>query len=161
MAIKSHIIQGTALWAKILGAAPPGYDNGPAEWSIDVVLDEKGQKEFLKSGADKFYLKKTKDGETFVRFTRKEVKRDGTKAKPISVIAADGSEWNQDRKIGNGSVINVAFTLNTVKSQGKERLKPSILQLQVWDLVEYKPATTFPTKPVSFSDETTEEEFPF
>src|SRR6201996_4180955 len=124
LAIKTALIQGKARWAKVLGAAPPGYDNGPAEWSLDVVLDEKGQKDFLSSGADKFYLKTdNKTGEVFVKFSRKAVKQDGTEAKPIKVVDHHGDEWNQSTLIGNGSTLNIQFTLNTVKSKGVMRNK--------------------------------------
>lgn len=153
MALKVHLISGKSKWFKALGTPPPGYDNGPNEWSFDVVLDEKGKADFLASGADPFYIKTDKDGEEFVRFTRKEVKQDGTKAKPIAVIASDGSDWNPGIKVGNGSTLNVSFTLNEVKSKGTKRLKPSVLKVQVWDHVKFENRNEFPTKPVEVTPE--------
>lgn len=143
--MKSSIVQGRARWAKILGAPVPGYDPESKEWSIDLILDEEGRKAFLASGADKFYIKE-KDGEDVVRFVRKAKKKDGSEGKPISVIGPNGADWDQDVPIGNDSVINVKYTLNEVTSQGKKRLKPSIIAIQVWEHRPYTKGAGFPTK---------------
>ena len=146
MALKTYLIQGSAKWCKILGDAPPGYDNGPNEWSVDVVLDEKGKKDYLASGGDAFYIKSNKDGQEFIKFTRKAVKADGEAAKSIRVVDHRGEEWDQTKLIGNDSTINVSFSLNEVKSKGTKRLKPSILAIQVWDWKPYKVKSEFPVK---------------
>ena len=157
MAIKTTLVQGKARWCKVLGAAPPGYDNGPNEWTFDLVLDDKGVKDFLSSGADKFYLREDKTtGESFVKFSRKAVKQDGTEAKPIRVIDHRNDEWNQSELIGNGSTVNVQFTLNEVKSKGQKRMKPSILAMQVWDHQKYKPKSSFPVKETVMEDVSTD-----
>lgn len=145
MAIKTHLVRGQASWCKIIGAAPPGYDNGPAEWSFDLILDEEGKKTFLASGADKFYVK-NRDGKDFVRFVRKAVKQDGEAAQPIRVVDHRGQPWDGKTLIGNGSTLNVNFTLNEVKSKGVKRLKPSVLSVQVWDLKKYQGKSEFPVK---------------
>lgn len=147
MAIKTTLVQGKARWCKVLGTAPPGYDNGPAEWTFDLMLDEKGEKDFLASGADLFYLREDKvTGEKFVKFSRKAVKQDGTDSKPIKVLDHHGDDWNQSELIGNGSVCNVQFTLNQVKSKGQQRNKPSVLAMQIWEHQKYKPKSSFPVK---------------
>lgn len=149
MAIKTYLIQGKASYAKILGKAPPGYENGPAEWTVDVILDKDGVEQYKKSGADEFYVKTNKDtGEQYVRFTRRAVKQDGTEGKPISVFGPDGKDWEQNKLIGNGSVLNVKFSLNEVKSKGTKRLKPSVLAVQVWEHLAYKGKSDFPVREV-------------
>lgn len=146
MVTKTYFITGKASWAKILGTPPAGYDNGPPEWSFDLILDEKGKADFLASGADKFYIRQNKEGQDFVRFVRKATKQDGTEAKPISVIDHQGTEWNQKTLIGNGSILNVKFANNEVKSKGTKRLKPSVLAVQVWEHSPYKAKSDFPVK---------------
>ncbi len=146
MAIKTTLIQVKAKWAKILGEAPPGYENGPAEWTLDGILDDKAEKEYIASGADPFYIKTNKDGEKFIKFTRKALKKDGTASQPIRVVDSHGEAWDQTKLIGNDSVLNVQFSLNEVNSKGKKRFKPSILAVQVWDFAAYKPKSGFPTK---------------
>lgn len=156
MAIKSYIIRGKARWAKILGKAPPGYDNGPAEWSIDLYVDDDNKQLGISNGIDPFYFKESDNGEVHLRFTRKAVKQDGTEAKPIRVIDHKGEEWDQTKLIGNDSVLNVSYTLNEVKSKGKKRLKPSVLAIQVWDHAKYKPKSEFPVRE-DISSETTDQ----
>jgi hypothetical protein len=146
MSLKTYRIQGIASYAKVLGAAPPGYDNGPAEWTVDVVLDEQGKKDFLASGADQFYIKTDKEGREFVRFTRKAIKKNGEEAKPIQVVGPDGKDWDQKTLIGNGSVLNVKFALNEIEHKKQKRLKPSVLGIQVWEHVPYKAKSDFPIK---------------
>lgn len=151
---KSYFVQGKANYAKILGKAPPGYDNGPAEWTFDLILDEKGEEDYLKSGASDFYIKTNKDtGARYLRFSRKALKKDGTEAKPIIVIGPDGKEWDQKQLIGNDSVLNVKFSLNEIEHKKQKRLKPSVLAVQVWEHKAYQSSGGFKTK----KPETTEE----
>lgn len=146
MAIKTYLIQANAKWCKLLGKAPPGYDNGPAEWSVDAILDKDNEKLFLASGADPFYVKVNKEGERFVKFTRKAVKATGEESKPIRVVDHRGDDWDQSKLIGNDSVLNLSFSLNEVKSKGTKRMKPSLLAVQVWDWKPYKGKSEFPIK---------------
>jgi hypothetical protein len=140
------MIQGRASYAKILGSAPPGYDNGPAEWTFDLVLDEKGLKDYLASGGDNFYVKTNKEtGEQYIRFKRFALKKDGTPSKPILVVGPDGKEWDQKTLIGNDSILNVRFGLNEITHKKDKRLKPSVLAVQVWEHKKYE-GKGFPTK---------------
>lgn len=142
--VNTYILQGTARWAKIVGEPHPGFDEGTKEWSFDLVLDEKGKAEFLASGADKFYLR-NKDGVDYVKFVRKATKSDGSPSKPISIEDDHGNPWG-DKLIGNGSVLNVKYSLNEVKSRGQKRLKPSVIAVQVWDHSPYVPKSSFKTR---------------
>lgn len=155
MSLKTYQITGKAMYAKILGAAPPGYDNGPAEWSIDVVLDKDGLEQYKKSGADMFYVRTNKEsGDQHVRFTRKAIKKDLTQGKPIFVVGPDGNDWDQTKLIGNGSVVNVRYSLNEITHKGSKRLKPSCLAIQIWEHLPYKPTSGFQTKAVPPEGET-------
>ncbi len=153
---KTYIVQGKARFAKIIGKPTRGYGTEPGdgelEWTFDLVLDADGKASYAKSGADKFYLKE-KDGVEYLRFTRKAVKKDGEPAKPIQVVDAQGRDWDQTKLIGNDSVLNCAFALNEAVYKGKKRMKPSILSVQVWEHVPYRPKTSFPTKPIEEADE--------
>ena len=146
MSLKTFLVQGKASYCKILGNPVPGYEPLQKEWTFDLILDEAGKEKFLASGADPFYLKEGKDGEEYVRFTRRAIKKDGSESKPISVVGPDGVDWDQSVLIGNGSVLNVKFSLNSVKSQGMQRLKPSVLAVQVWEHTKYKGKSDFPVR---------------
>jgi hypothetical protein len=156
MVLKTHLVSGIASYCKILGTAPPGYDNGPAEWTFDLILDKEGVEKFLSSGADKFYVRTNKEtGDQFVRFTRKAIKKDGSKGKPFVVEDAYGEEWDQTELIGNGSQLNVRFSLNQITHKGQTRLKPSALAVQVWEHKKFKKTGDFDVKekPVEASED--------
>lgn len=137
MALKTYVLAGKAGYAKIVGPAPAGYENGPNEWTFDLILDEENKTKALKDGVDPFYIRVNKSGEDYIKFTRKEKKQDGEAAKPIEIQDHKGELWDGKTLIGNGSDLRVQFTLNTVKSKGQQRLKPSVLRVQVWTLVKY------------------------
>lgn len=135
------MLQGTAYWAKVLGKPQDGYTKGEREWSIDIGVDDKAADKYLSEGGSDFYLK-TKDNHPangrYIPFKRKEIKQDGTPAKPIEVVDNKGNPWDPSVKIGNGSVVNFKFALNEITSGKEKRLKPSLIALQVWELVPYE-----------------------
>lgn len=134
------LIRGKAKWAKVIGAPVWGYEKAFKEWAIDVYIDEKTSE---KVKAEGLTPKNKKDGQgDFMSFKRKELKFDGTPNKPIRIVDAKGEPWD-DRKIGNGSIVNVNFALNEYKP-GK--FSANILSLQVWTLVPYEGGDGFPVK---------------
>jgi len=135
------MLQGKGYWSKVLGKPQDGYTKGEREWSIDIGLDEAAVAKYLAEGGSDFYLK-TKDNHPaegqYIPFKRKEIKQDGTPAKPITVVDRKGQPWDPAKKIGNGSVLNFKFALNDVEVGKAKRKKPSLIAIQVWDLVEYE-----------------------
>lgn len=144
MSLNTYILNGKAYFAKVLGTAPPGYNDGPPEWSVEVVPDEAGLKRLNEQGAT-FYIRDKANGPT-VQFRRKAIKRDGEPAKPIEVVDHNNKPWDHSKLIGNGSTVNICYTLNEVKDGKGKRLKPSILSLQVWDYIPYTPKSPFAAK---------------
>lgn len=69
------------------------------------------------------------------------MKQDGSANKPIRVVDHHNELWG-NKRIGNGSTVNVNFAIN---EYGKGEKAANILSLQVWDLVEYA-GGEFPTK---------------
>ena len=144
------IIKGNAYWAKVLGKPAKGYNEGEFEWSIDVTVNAETRKLLAEAGiADRIKNKNDARGD-FIQFKRKSVKYDGTPAKPIRVVDAAGKPWDQDTLIGNGSVVNVQFLINEIPLAGGKRviIKPSVVAIQVWELVPYEGGNRedFPTK---------------
>jgi hypothetical protein len=134
------MIQGKAYWAKVVGDPVKGYNPGEFEWSIDVTVDANTKKQLKELGVLDRVKDKADERGAFITFKRKSVKADGTPAKPIRIVDSDGKEWDGKTKIGNGSIVNVKFAVNEIPAfgGGKPRLKPSILAVQVWDLVPYE-----------------------
>lgn len=135
------LIQGKAKWAKIIGDPSWGYENKFKEWSVDVYIDEATAEKLKAEGlADKL---KDKGNGQYVTFKRKELKNDGSGKinQPIRVVDHRGEAWD-NRKIGNGSTVNVNFGISEYKPGQKNM---NILSLQVWDYVPYE-GGEFPTR---------------
>ena len=133
------IIQGKAYWAKIIGAPQGGFDKSVLEWSMDLAIDAETRKKLEAEGLKSKIKNKGDDRGDFIQFKRKAVKSDGTSAKPIRVVGPGGKNdlWD-DRKIGNGSKVNVSMVINDTEYGGKKFKKPGIIAVQVIDYVPYE-----------------------
>jgi len=144
------MIRGPVAWAK-LGKPQPGYNKNELEWSFELGLDKKTAAKFRELGVGEYIKpavnpKSGKEhvlGTDYVKFSRKAKKADGTDAQPIRIVDAKGEDWPTGKRIGNGSILNVKFALNEKKSGG---LKPGVLAVQVWELVEFEGEDDFPVR---------------
>ena len=134
------LIRGKIKWAKILGEPVWGYENTFKEWSCDVYVD-KDTVARLEAEGLKDRIKDKGNG-PYIRFSRKELKADGSPNQPIRVVDHKGEAWDKSKKIGNGSVVNVNFATNEYK---KGKFSANILSLQVWEHVPYE-GGEFPTR---------------
>lgn len=139
------MITGPIYWSKILGEPQPGYQGKGREWSFDLGVDQKTEKKLAELEVSDYI--KTKDGHAsggkFIKFKRNAVKADGSAAKPFKVVGPDGKDWPDDKRIGNGSIVNVKLAINE-KQDGK--MKPSAVAIQVWEYVPYEGGEEFPTR---------------
>ena len=144
------MIRGPIAWAK-LREPVPGFTKTQKEWTFDLGVDDVASKKLhdLECGD---YIKPVKHpksgkehtlGMPWIKFTRREIKNDGTPAKPIRVVDANGKDWDMNVPIGNGSIVNVKFAVNEKQSGG---MKPSVIAIQVWELKEYEGGEEFPTR---------------
>lgn len=147
--LETKIIQAKAYWCKLLGKPRPSYDGKSQEWTADVVFDKDGLKALQEFGVDRFYIKKGKPnkdntpneltGKPVIKFVRKSVKSDGTPANPVPIRDENGDPWDSSKLIGNGSVVNLKIMKFKVSLPGQPtRWKPYLLEMQVWDHVEYE-----------------------
>jgi hypothetical protein len=147
--LETKIIQAKAYWCKVLGKPRPSYDGKSQEWTVDVLFDKDGLKALQEFGIDRFYIKKGKPnkdntpneltGKPVVKFVRKSVKSDGTQANPVPIRDENGDPWDPTKLIGNGSVVNLKLMKFKVTLPGQPaRWKPYLLEMQVWDHVEYE-----------------------
>lgn len=140
------LLQGTALWAKVIGDPQPGYDKSKREWSIDVVIDEKTKARLEAEGLGP-KIKTNKEGEDYIAFKRPEFRKDGSPSKTIEIVGPDTKPWTGG-KIGNGSVVKVSYLINETTYQGKKHLKPGLLKMQVVKHVPYEGREDFDAVPV-------------
>lgn len=131
------VIKGQAYWAKILGDPAPGYDPTETEWSIDVTVNEDARATLTDLGlADKIKNKGDERGD-FITFKRKGVKKDGERAKNITVIDKTRELWPQDELIGNGSEVAVKFIADEWEYGKKKGVRAAVLTVMVLDHVPY------------------------
>lgn len=130
------ILQGNAYWAKIIG--PPTFNKfeNANEWTFDVAISDETASKLTAEGAGPYVKEPKSDddhgGRPYLRFKRREINRDGTKAKPFKIVDAKGNDWPEGELIGNGSVLNVKFNLQPVgMGVNKGAMKPSALAIQV------------------------------
>jgi hypothetical protein len=146
------MFQGPIAWAK-LGKPQPGYTKSQLEWSFDVGLDKNALKALADAGVTiKKYVKPGINPQTgkehvlgtdHLKFSRKEIKADGTPAQRIRVVDRKGNPFDtENTKIGNGSIVNVKFAVNETQNGD---MKPAVVALQIWELVEYEGGENFPT----------------
>ena len=135
------VIRGKASYAKILGEPVANYNKDGKEWKMDLELSTDTLKELNKAGLkDSIKNKETYlDGNPYISFkqpsTRLEKKTGQIiENKPIRVVDAAGKPWDQDKLIGNGSVVDVKFD---VIDWGAGRIGKYIRAVRVLQLVEY------------------------
>ncbi len=137
------MMQGKAMWAKIVGAPVKAYTPGEFEWTVDIEIDEATQERLKADGAG-FYIKYKEGRAPYVQFKRKSIKRDGTPSKPFIIKDRHRNDWDQKVLIGNGSILNVLYEYNDVEMGKDKRKKPSAIKIQVWEHVPYEGKDDFP-----------------
>ena len=134
------MIQGQAKWVKIFKPALT-YDKTDKEQTFDLVIGPDAKKTLAALGCGA-QIKTNKDGEDFIKFSRRVTKmnpddKNGPRipSTPIRVVDRAGKPWDPNTLIGNGSTLNVQVIVNDKMTGGK---KASVIAVQVWDLVEYE-----------------------
>jgi hypothetical protein len=155
--------RGEAEWAKILGE-PVGFEDNPKAWSVSLLLDSQdpttiefterleacfqefhGTKAKISRHGWPFREHTTKDesgkevatGKIEFRFKRKELTAKGNPKDAPIVMDAKKQLWPQDKLIGNGSIIKVAFSPFPWEMSGAKGMSLDLEQVQVLKLVEY------------------------
>lgn len=157
----SLLIQGKAFYARIVGSPHANkFKEGINQWSFDLSVDEVEADKLLKAGMKKSYLRNKGDERgTFISFSRDATKADKSPGKPYHIVDAQNRDWDQNTLIGNGSVLNVAITLNERTFRGDRFLKPGCVAVQIWTLVPYQNKSQFQSKPADTDVVTTDEDW--
>lgn len=152
MSDKNIVIRGKLHWTKLTGEARPytgnpKYDKGPS-WSVDITPDADSRKIIKDAGiADKLRdpkgEKETRK-ESYLTLRVLQLKADGTKNSPPSIIDAQGKTWDGSN-IGNESTADI---LVKVKDYGTT-IGAYLQKVRVLDHVSYE-GTDF--EPLSADD---------
>ena len=115
------VLRGTAMYAKVLGDPVLNYDKDGKEWKFDFIPKDPKTvaKELAEIGVgDRLRSKKIKstgedvyEGAKFMSFRQREYTREGKPNEPIEVVDIVNRPWDQDKLIGNGSIVDVRFAV--------------------------------------------------
>ena len=100
-------VPGTIYWPKIVGykALVDNYERTGKEWAYELVPDDTAflkEHRLLDRLKDKEDPKNPDKGE-FLLLRKPELNRDGERNDPINIYDKDGSVWNEDTLLGNGT----------------------------------------------------------
>lgn len=97
------------------------------EWSVQVKLNDKQLANLKKEDPGTYSrVKKSKGGDNdvingkFLHFTNPLINASGKAASPVRILDSDGTVWDQESEIGNGSIVHLKyFAYDTDSGPGK------------------------------------------
>tara|TARA_R100000030_G_C3200944_1_gene110877 strand:- start:175 stop:636 length:462 start_codon:yes stop_codon:yes gene_type:complete len=104
-------------------------------WSIQVEINDDNREVVEKSG-----LKVANKGDErgdFVTIKRKVHRKDGTQRNAPLVMDSQNNRWNNDKKIANGSTVNVKAIPYEWDYAGKSGISADLAAVQIVDFIEY------------------------
>ena len=104
-------------------------------WSIQVEVTDDNREVVEKSG-----LKVANKGDErgdFVTIKRKVHRKDGTERTAPLVMDSQNNRWNNDKKIANGSTVNVKAIPYEWDYAGKSGISADLAAVQIVDFIEY------------------------
>lgn len=149
--IQTVILRGKLQYARVLGEPVLNYNKDGKEWKFDFIpLDQKEAAKRLKELGVRDRLRSLKnkddepryDGVEYMSFKQKATKADGSDNTPINVVDASGNGWDQDKLIGNDTVVDLKFV---VIDNGPSRFKGvyprsiRVLKLEEYTRSEFDP----------------------
>ena len=104
-------------------------------WSIQVEINDDNREVVEKSG-----LKVANKGDErgdFVTIKRKVHRKDGTQRNAPLVMDSQNNRWNNEKKIANGSTVNVKAIPYEWDYAGKSGISADLAAVQIVDFIEY------------------------
>jgi hypothetical protein len=143
-------------WPRLGSNPGTKYASDETEWSVDCEVKEDESREWVKNGyamKERFNPESSKPYVKVKRNTHYNKKNVSTGVMEKHEISAPfvkdkyGDEMDPSN-IGNGSVCNVQYMIREWEYQGKKGKTPTLVGIQVTDLVEYSGAA--PTDEFSY-----------
>ena len=128
-----------AMWVK-LGQPEKKYGVDDTQWSIILVVSEGESKKWVKAKmAMKEKFMEIDGNETPVIKLKKDThwKKSGEDKTPVRVVDMYGQDLDP-RVIGNGSTVNVQYSVRDWDFQGRTGRTAELVAVQVSELIEYK-----------------------
>jgi hypothetical protein len=132
----------TAYWVK-LATPEKKYGKEDTQWSIILVVTDAESRKWVKAGyalKDRFLDVAGKE-KTVIKLKRDtHWGKSGDPKTPVKVVDTYGQDLDA-RTIGNGSVVNVQYSVRDYEFEGRKGKSVDLVAVQVVDLVEYKGST--------------------
>jgi hypothetical protein len=104
-------------------------------WSIQVEVNDDNREVVESSGLP--ITNKGDERGDFVTIKRKVVRKDGTQRNAPLVMDSQNNRWNNDKKIANGSTVNVKAIPYNWDYAGKSGVSADLAAVQIVDFIEY------------------------
>ena len=104
-------------------------------WSIQVEINDDNREVVEKSGLN--IANKGDERGDFVTIKRKVHRKDGTQRNAPLVMDSQNNRWNNDKKIANGSTVNVKAIPYEWDYAGKSGISADLAAVQIVDFIEY------------------------
>lgn len=108
------VLEGRIYWAKIFGDPVFNEFANERQWTFDLEITPKTAEWLKKVGFEDKQaktkdgtVKLTPDGQPFIRFRSPEFTKEGEKRKPYRVVDFNNQLWDDEKKLGNGSIVQV------------------------------------------------------
>ena len=128
-----------AFWVK-LGQPEKKYGVDDTQWSIILEVTDKESMKWVKAGlAMKPKTLTFNETEMDVIKLKRDThwKKSGEEKTPVKVVDMFGQDIDP-RIVGNGSVVNVQYSVRDWEFQGRKGKSPELIAVQIVELVEYK-----------------------
>ena len=104
-------------------------------WSIQVEVNDDNREVVEKSGLN--VANKGDERGDFVTIKRKVHRKDGTQRNAPLVMDSQNNRWNNEKKIANGSTVNVKAIPYEWDYAGKSGISADLAAIQIVDFIEY------------------------
>jgi len=127
-----------AMWLK-LATPEKKYASEETQWSLILVVDDETSRKWVRSGLSTKERFMDIDGkEQPILKLKKDThwKKSGEEKTPVKVVDMYGQDIDP-RTIGNGSTVNVQYSVRDWEYGGRKGKSTELVAVQVSDLVEY------------------------
>ena len=134
-----------AMWIKLANPEKK-YGKEDTQWSIILVVNDEESRKWVRGGlALKEKFLEIDGTEAPVIKLKKDThwSKSGEDKTPVKVVDMFGQDVDP-RIIGNGSVVNVQYTVRDWEFEGRKGKTPELAAVQIVELVEFKGSSSVP-----------------
>lgn len=127
---------GKVYWAKILGNPRLNFNKDGKEWAFEFEPDEDGLAILKKHKLLDRLKDKQEDRPKYLVLRKKELNAKGEPNPPIRIVDAEGKDWDPNKLLGNGTVVDLKLDIRDYGVGKKKGIYPVAIRVQ--ELVAYE-----------------------